>query len=111
MRGRAMGMVTLAIGSAPIGSLQLGFLADTVGVSMAIGISSALSLVLVVVVGMYFGMFGRNLVGVPIREGESVNPEGVVGLLPTAPRLNDAADAGEGLLSRVPSKTGDRSVS
>lgn len=111
MRGRAMGMVTLAIGSAPIGSLQLGFLADTVGVSMAIGISSALSLVLVVVVGMYFGMFGRNLVRVPIREGESVNPEGVVGLPQTAPRRNDAGDAGEGLLSRVSSKTGDRSVS
>ncbi|MSQ43622.1 MAG: MFS transporter [Chloroflexi bacterium] len=74
MRGRALGLVTLAIGSAPIGSLQLGFLADTVGVSLAIGISSALSLVLVIVVGMHFGMFGRNLVGVPVRAGESPSP-------------------------------------
>jgi len=106
-----MGLVTLAIGSAPIGSLLLGFLADTLGVSMAIGISSSLSLVLVVVVGMYFGMFGRNLVGVPIREGERVNPERGVGLPPPTPRGDNAGDAADGLLSPVPSKSGDRSVS
>jgi len=61
-------------------------------------------------VGMYFGMFGRNLVGVPIRDGESVNPEVGVGLPPRASRRSDAGEAGEGVLSQVPSKTGDRSV-
>lgn len=108
MRGRAMGLVTLAIGSAPIGSLQLGFLADTVGVSMAIGISSALSLILVIVVGMYFGMFGRNLVGVPLRAGESPFPEAGMALQPPLSKLEGEVDGG--LASRVPGTAGDRSV-
>ncbi len=112
MRGRAMGLVTLAIGSAPLGSLQLGYLADTVGVSMAIGISSALSLILVMGFGMHFGMFGRNLVGVPVplREGESVDPGTGVGFPPPPSRLTGAGEATEGLLSPVPGRIGDRSV-
>ena len=70
MRGRAMGMVTLAIGSAPVGALLLGALTDTLGVSAAIGLSSFACLVVVSAVAARFGMFGRSLVAAPHRPGD-----------------------------------------
>ena len=75
MRGRAMGMVTLAIGSAPIGALFVGALADRFGVAVAIGGSSFACLVIVVAIAARLGMFGRSLVAAPDRPGDVVTPE------------------------------------
>jgi MFS family permease len=94
MRGRAMGLVTLAIGSAPLGSLQLGYLADTVGVQVAIGLNSALCLVLVTVIGMRYGVFGRNLKDPPHRPSPPV---------PLSPQRG-----GDGATSPLPKEEGQR---
>jgi MFS family permease len=47
MRGRAMGVLTLAIGVGPFGSLEIGALAESVGPSPAVAINAALSCILV----------------------------------------------------------------
>jgi MFS family permease len=75
MRGRSMGMVTLAIGSAPIGALIVGAVADTFGVAAAIGGASGICLIIVGAIAARFGMFGRNLVAPPHRPGD---PEPVI---------------------------------
>jgi MFS family permease len=46
MRGRAMGVLTLAIGVGPFGSLELGALAQAVGTPLAIGLDAALCVIL-----------------------------------------------------------------
>ena len=46
MRGRAVGVLGLCIGSTPLGLLELGALAAVVGAPMAIGINAAIGLVL-----------------------------------------------------------------
>jgi MFS family permease len=75
MRGRAMGMVTLAIGSAPIGALLVGAVAETFGVAVAIGGASGICLILVATIAARFGMFGRNLMAPRHRPGD---PEPVI---------------------------------
>jgi MFS family permease len=70
MRGRAMGMVTLAIGSAPIGALLVGALADWFGVAIAIGASSFACVLLIVAIAVRLGMFGRSLTAPPHRPGD-----------------------------------------
>jgi predicted MFS family arabinose efflux permease len=40
MRGRAMGVLMLAIGFGPLGALQIGVLASAVGASMAVAVSA-----------------------------------------------------------------------
>jgi hypothetical protein len=68
-------MVTLAIGSAPIGALIVGAVADTFGVAAAIGGASGICLIIVGAIAARFGMFGRNLVAPPHRPGD---PEPVI---------------------------------
>jgi MFS family permease len=46
MRGRAVGILGLCIGSTPLGLLELGFVAAAVGVPVAIGLNAGLGLVL-----------------------------------------------------------------
>lgn len=70
MRGRAMGMVTLAIGSAPVGALLVGAVADAFGVAVAIGVSAGACVVLVTAIAVRLGMFGRALVEAPPRPGD-----------------------------------------
>lgn len=48
MRGRAMGILALAIGSSPVGALIIGALASAYGPSLAIGVSAAVCFVLIV---------------------------------------------------------------
>jgi MFS family permease len=47
MRGRAMGVLTLAIGVGPFGSLEIGALAQSIGPSLAVGVNAALCAALV----------------------------------------------------------------
>ena len=77
MRGRAMGMVTLAIGSAPVGALLLGALADQFGVAVAIGGSSLACVVIVGTIAVRLGMFGRSLIGAPDRPGDRLEATAV----------------------------------
>ena len=51
MRGRALGVLTLAIGSAPAGALLMGSIAERGGAPLAIGLCAAVALVLVALVG------------------------------------------------------------
>lgn len=54
LRGRAMGILTLAIGSSPIGALLVGGVAQADGPAVAIGAASCAALLLVVVVACLF---------------------------------------------------------
>ena len=52
MRGKALGVISLAIGTSPAGSLIVGALAERVGAPMAITIISGVSLSLLFVIGL-----------------------------------------------------------
>ena len=62
MRGRALGVVSLAIGTSPIGSLIVGAMADRFGVPIAITISSSVGLALLILIGLLMpSIRGRTL--------------------------------------------------
>ena len=52
MRGRGLGVITLAIGAGPIGALMLGRMADAIGAPMAMTINAVLGLITVGLVGL-----------------------------------------------------------
>ena len=52
LRGRALGVVTIAIGAGPIGSLIIGAVSEWIGSSSALMINSVLGFVLVAASGM-----------------------------------------------------------
>lgn len=52
MRGRGLGVITLAIGAGPIGGLMLGRMADAIGAPMAMRINAVLGLITVGLVGL-----------------------------------------------------------
>ena len=52
MRGKALGVVSLAIGTSPIGSLIVGAIADRLGAPAAISITAGASLALLVIIGL-----------------------------------------------------------
>ena len=52
MRGRGLGVITLAIGAGPIGGLMLGRTADAIGAPMAMTINAVLGLITVGLVGL-----------------------------------------------------------
>ena len=54
MRGRAMGLVTLAIGSSPLGNLEQGLVAEQWGAPAAIGSSALLCAVIVTLVAWWY---------------------------------------------------------
>jgi MFS family permease len=51
MRGRALGVLTLAIGASPIGALMMGLLAERWNAAVSIGLCAALGLLTVALVG------------------------------------------------------------
>ena len=57
LRGRAMGALTLAIGSTPFGSLEIGALAVALGASWAVGLNAGLSALLVLLVALKLPRF------------------------------------------------------
>ena len=52
MRGRGLGVITLAIGAGPIGGLMLGITADAIGAPRAMTINAVLGLITVGLVGL-----------------------------------------------------------
>lgn len=52
MRGRGLGVITLAIGAGPIGGLMLGWMADAMGAPRAMTINAVLGLITVSLVGL-----------------------------------------------------------
>ncbi len=52
MRGRGLGVITLAIGVGPIGGLMLGRMADAIGAPMAMTINATMGLIAVGLVGL-----------------------------------------------------------
>jgi len=60
LRGRAMGALTLAIGSAPIGTLEIGALALVLGAPLAVGLNAALCTALVVGTAMRLPCFRKS---------------------------------------------------
>ena len=52
MRGRGLGVITLAIGAGPIGGLMLGRMADAIGAPTAMTINAVLGLITVGLVGL-----------------------------------------------------------
>jgi MFS family permease len=59
MRGRAVGILGLCIGSTPLGLLELGAVAAIFGAPLAIGFNAALALVLMVPVVLYTPLIGK----------------------------------------------------
>jgi MFS family permease len=57
LRGRAMGALTLAIGSTPIGSLEVGALSVAFGATLAVALNAGLSAVLVLLVALRLPKF------------------------------------------------------
>jgi hypothetical protein len=56
MRGRAMGLVALAIGTAPIGTLVIGVLVERVGAPLAVALNAGLCGLLVAAVAWRAGL-------------------------------------------------------
>jgi len=52
MRGKALGVVSLAIGTSPIGSLIVGAIADRLGAPAAMSITAGASLALLILIGL-----------------------------------------------------------
>lgn len=61
MRGRAMGLLALAIGSAPAGALEVGVLVERFGAPLAVGLNTAICGVLVAWVAYRARIIGRGL--------------------------------------------------
>lgn len=59
MRDRAMGTVMIGIGADPLGKLQTGFLAETVGAPLALGVQASLSALLVLGVALWLPQLWR----------------------------------------------------
>ena len=60
LRGRAMGALTLAIGSAPIGTLEIGALALVLGAPLAVALNAGLCAALVVGTAVRLPRFRRS---------------------------------------------------
>ena len=61
MRGRALGVVTLAIGAGPIGSLIVGGIADVWGAPFALGLHAAVGLVSIGLVSLMMPVLRRRV--------------------------------------------------
>ncbi len=71
MRGRALGVISLAIGAGPVGALLIGALAETTSPPMAIAVFAVLGLLTVGAVGMLM----PEIRGPIVREEENTQAE------------------------------------
>ena len=62
MRGRALGVISLAIGSMPLGMLMTGTVASATSPSFAVGLNAAVGLGLVVLVGSLMPSLRRPII-------------------------------------------------
>jgi MFS family permease len=65
MRGRAMGLLAMAIGSAPLGALETGILVDRLGAPVAVAVNAALCGVLILLVARRSGLLRLPAGGTP----------------------------------------------
>ena len=61
MRGRALGVVSLAIGAGPLGALMIGAIAGAVSTTFAIGLHAVLGMASVLVVGLLMPSLWRRI--------------------------------------------------
>ena len=71
LRGRALGVVTIAIGAGPIGSLIIGAISEWIGVSHALMINSVIGFLLVAIAGLFMPSIREKII--PFVEAEAVN--------------------------------------
>ena len=62
MRGRALGVITLAIGTSPFGALVLGVVANAVSPQFAIGINAAAAIACLILIGLAVQSIRRPIV-------------------------------------------------
>ena len=62
MRGTALGVISLAIGSAPLGALFIGGVADAVSPTSAIALNAALGIAALVLIGLLFPTLRQRIV-------------------------------------------------
>lgn len=80
MRGRALGIITLAIGAGPIGAVIIGAVANALGASIAITINAVLGLITVGLVGLLMPAIRGRMVadqGAEERQVYGVEPRAV----------------------------------
>ena len=63
MRGRSLGIMTLAIGAGPLGALLTGAVADATSTSFAIGINAVIGLVAVGLIGLLMPSLRQRMTG------------------------------------------------
>ena len=73
MRGRALGVISLAIGTGPLGLLMTGAVADWLSPTTAIGINATVGLVLMALVAVFMPSLRRETVQVE-RAAEAAEP-------------------------------------
>jgi MFS family permease len=75
MRGRALGVITLAIGAGPLGSLMVGALASATSPTLAITMIASAGLVTVGLAGLFMSSIRQRIVAdEPIQEVREVTP-------------------------------------
>ncbi|MCH7653579.1 MAG: MFS transporter [Chloroflexi bacterium] len=75
MRGRSLGIMTLAIGAGPLGALLIGAVADATSTSFAIGINAVIGLVAVGLIGLLMPSLRQRMVGSEREPAPSPAPE------------------------------------
>ena len=75
MRGRALGVISLAIGSLPLGTLMTGAVANGTSPSFAVGLNAAIGLGLVVMVGSLTPSLMRRIVSWEKAEPFTTEPQ------------------------------------
>lgn len=71
MRGRVMGLLACAIGSAPIGALQMGLLIEAVGAPLAVGLNCLVCGVLVALIATRANLFAGRRAAPPVYTAAS----------------------------------------
>ena len=75
MRGRALGIVSLAIGISPFGALLIGALATAVGTANAVGAHAVAALVLLTLVVMIMPSFWRRPSSAIMASDKAASPD------------------------------------
>ena len=74
MRGRALGIMTLAIGAGPLGALAIGAVADATSAPTAMTVNAIVGFVLVGLIGLFWASIRRPMV--PDTGGEESDDQG-----------------------------------
>ena len=67
MRGRALGALSLSIGSGPLGALHIGIMAGALGAPLAISIAATEGIIVLALVGLIWTVLRGEFVVAPHR--------------------------------------------